>query len=165
MNSLEVLGLLWIGPLLAMGFAYIIAYYLPFIIAFFACIGTIAFLMFYTIIKLLIKNIFCGISGRNTKIITITSIILNVIKIFISAGSYLLLFGYMIWLGMEFEPSGIAVPIVIILCIQVILTIGLKIAKKLNDIYFTIFLLIEPYLFLYVLIGAYYSKGLLFQGI
>jgi hypothetical protein len=88
--------------------------------------------------------------------------ILNIIKAFVSAGSYLLLFGSMVWLGMKFESSGVILPILIIIFIQLILVIALKLAKRLNAIYFTVFLLIEPYLFLYILIGDYYSKGLLF---
>jgi hypothetical protein len=162
MNSLELLGLLWIGPLLAMGFAYAVAYYLPFIIVFFASIGTVVFSMFYIIIKILIKNVFCKISGITAKIVTIINIILNVVKIFLSVGSYLLLFGCMIWLGIEIGPSGMVLPILVILFVQLISAVILKRAKKLNDIYLTVFLLIEPYLFLYVLIGAYYSRGLLF---
>jgi hypothetical protein len=161
MDILGLLGLFWIGPLLAMGFAYAIVYYLPLIIAFFAFIGTMAFLMFYVIIKILIKNVFCKASEINTKIITITNMILNVIKIFLSAGSYLLLFGNMIWLGIKFGPSYIILPVVIIIFIQLILISILKVSKRLSDIYLTVFLLVEPYLFLYVLIGAYYSKGLL----
>jgi hypothetical protein len=159
------LGFLWIGPLLAMGFAYMIVYYLPLIITFFAFIGTMLFLMFYITIKILIKRFFCNNSERNTKIITISNMILNVIKTFVSAGSYLLLFCSMIWLGVKFEPSGIIFPILIITFIQLILIIILKVIKKLNAIYFIIFLLIEPYIFLYVLVGNYYSRGLLFQGI
>jgi hypothetical protein len=162
MNSLELLGLLWIGPLLAMGFAYAAAYYLPFIIVFFASIGTVVFSMFYIIIKILIKNVFCKISGITAKIVTIITIILNVVKIFLSVGSYLLLFGCMIWLGIEIGPSGMVLPILVILFVQLLSAVILKRAKKLNDIYLTVFLLIEPYLFLYVLIGAYYSRGLLF---
>jgi hypothetical protein len=156
-----LLGFLWISPLLAMGFAYVIVHYLPLIIAFFAFIGTVVFLLFYIIIKILIKNIFSKNSERGAKIIDIANMILNIIKIFISVGSYLLLFGYMIWLGINFTPSGIILPILAILFIQLILTLILKFAKKLNDIYLAIFLLIEPYLFLYVLIGSYYSRGLL----
>jgi hypothetical protein len=159
------LGFLWIGPLLAMGFAYSIVYYLPLIIAFFAFIGTMLFLMFYIIIKILIKRFFYNNSERNIKIITISDMILNVIKIFVSVGSYLLLFGSMIWLGVKFEPSGIILPILIIIFIQLILIIILKLTKRLNVIYFIIFLLIEPYVFLYVLVGNYYFSGLLFQGI
>jgi hypothetical protein len=165
MDLFGVLGLLWIGSLLAMGFAYVIVYYLPIIIVIFAFIGTMVFLLFYIIIKILLKNVLCNVSERNTKIIAVTNMVFNIIKIFLSAGSYLLLFGYMIWMGIKFGPSGITVPVLLIIFIQLILVIFLKISKRLNDIYFTIFLLIEPYLFLYVLIGVYYSKGLLFQGI
>jgi hypothetical protein len=162
MDSLEFLGLLWIGPLLAMGFAYAVIHYLPFIIVFFAFIGTIAFSMFYIVIKIIIKHVFNKPSDIHTKIVTITNLILNVIKIFLSAGSYLLLFGCMIWLGMDIGPSGTTLPILVVLFIQLLLVIFLNTAKRLNDIYLTLFLLIEPYLFLYIVIGAYYARGLLF---
>jgi hypothetical protein len=111
------------------------------------------------------EKVFCENSERNTKILAVSTLILNVIKIFISIGSYLLLIGYTIWLGLKFEPSGTILPIAAVIFIQLILVIILKLGKRLNDVYFTVFLLVEPYLFLYVLLGDYYSRGLLFQGI
>ncbi|MDR1411803.1 MAG: hypothetical protein LBI91_06335 [Spirochaetaceae bacterium] len=159
------LGFLWIGSLFTMGFAYLLVHYLPIIITFFAFIGTMLFLMVYIIIKMVMEKVFCENSERNTKILAVSTLILNVIKIFISIGSYLLLIGYTIWLGLKFEPSGTILPIAAVIFIQLILVIILKLGKRLNDVYFTVFLLVEPYLFLYVLLGDYYSRGLLFQGI
>jgi hypothetical protein len=156
-----VLGLLWIGSLFALGFAHTIVYYLPLVIAVFAFFGVMLFLMFYCIIKIVVKKIFCANSERDIRIIGFSNAVLNVIKAFVSAGSYLLLFGVIVWLGIQFEPSALILPIVVILLIQLIAAVVLKRMGKLNAVCFTLFLLIEPYLLLYILIGDYYSRGLL----
>jgi hypothetical protein len=129
--------------------------YWPILIAFGLFIGTISFLIIYIIIKLILKHYYLKI---NKNIILITEVLLNIIKISISVVSYLALFGIMIWLTIKFEPMKINTVILISIILQVILLITMKIIKKMNDVYFTIFCLIEPYLFLYMIIWWCFSK-------
>ena len=143
------------GLILIVAIFSLVGEYLPFVIAFFAFIGVVNFIIISLAVKHIIKKVFTKEEDkRKIEDFKKADIIL---KIIISAGCYLLMFICILWQVNKYGMLNIIYLVSLLFISQFILVIVLKCIKRLNTLYLNIFLLIEPFVYIYWLLRSYYN--------